>query len=64
MPYSIGTDSTKLVRLASIAVRALFALTASSAGTRPSARRWFGQMIIQTFAAMMIARYMPMPMAR
>ena len=64
MQYNMGIDRTKLVRDASMAVRALDALTASSAGTRPNARFWFGQMIIQTFAAMMIASHMPTPMTR
>ena len=57
-------DSTKLMRDAIIAVRADFALASSSAGLRPSAYFWFGQMTNHTFAAIMSPSHMPSPITR
>ena len=51
-------------RDAIIASFAAFALAASSAATMPSAFFWFGQITNHTFAAMMIASHMPMPIIR
>ncbi|MNH44131.1 hypothetical protein D3C79_1062030 [compost metagenome] len=58
---SIGSDSKRLVRLPSMAMRAALAFLSSSTAMMPRARFWFGQITPQTFRNMMMASQTPIP---
>ena len=61
MQSSIGTDSTKFVREASIATLRALAFSSSLAGTMPRIFFWLGQIRPQTLNSMIVPSQAPMP---
>ena len=64
MQASIGIDSTKLVREASMATLRALAFSSSVAATMPRIFFWLGQISTQTLNSMMVPSQAPMPMVR